>query len=68
MRAAVAAARRQEPDRPTVAVPVALPTACKRFATDVDGGLLVGADVVLRDRPGYEDLRATTDDVRKALA
>lgn len=70
MRAALAAVRRQEPSRLTVAVPVGSPRACAGLDAAVD-------DVVCLWAPGsfsavgegYEEFRATTDDeVRDALA
>jgi putative phosphoribosyl transferase len=70
MRAAVAAVRRQEPARLTVAVPVASPTACDAFAAEVDDVVCLWAPADFSAvGQGYQDLRATTDDeVRDALA
>jgi putative phosphoribosyl transferase len=70
MRAAVAAVRRQEPARLTVAAPVASPTACERFAAEVDDVVCLWApESFSAVGQGYEDFRATTDDeVREALA
>jgi predicted phosphoribosyltransferase len=70
MRAAVAAVRRQDPARITVAVPIGSPRACAALATDVD-------DVVCLSTPrsfgavgqGYTDFAATLDaEVQAALA
>ncbi|MDP9430683.1 MAG: phosphoribosyltransferase [Actinomycetota bacterium] len=70
MRAAVAAVRRQAPARLTVAVPIASPTACDRFAAQVDDVVCLWApESFSAVGQGYEDFRATTDDeVREALA
>ena len=69
MRAAAAAVRRQVPDRLTVAVPVASPTACDRFASEVDDVVCLWAPASFSAvGQGYEDFRATTDDeVRRTL-
>jgi putative phosphoribosyl transferase len=70
MRAAVEAARRQGPDRLTVAVPVASPTACEQFTTEVDDVVCLWAPTSFSAvGQGYQDFRATTDDeVCEALA
>jgi putative phosphoribosyl transferase len=70
MRAAVAAVRRQEPARLTVAVPVASPTACDAFADKVDDvACLWAPEGFSAVGQGYQDFTATTDDeVREALA
>ncbi|MDK3256854.1 phosphoribosyltransferase [Blastococcus capsensis] len=69
MRAAVAAVRRQQPARLTIAVPVASPQACARFTTEVDDVVCLWApETFSAVGQGYEDFRATTDDeVREAL-
>jgi predicted phosphoribosyltransferase len=70
MRAALAAVRRQEPARLTVAVPVAAPAVCARIAAEVDDVVCLWAppDLVAVGQ-AYEDFRATTDEeVREALA
>jgi putative phosphoribosyl transferase len=70
MRAAVAAVRRQDPARVTVAVPIGSPRACSSLEADVD-------EVVCLNAPrsfgavgqGYADFAATSDaEVRAALA
>jgi putative phosphoribosyl transferase len=69
MRAAVAAVRRQGPDRLIVAVPVASPRACEEFAAAVDDVVCLWApESFSAVGEGYADFRATTDDeVREAL-
>ncbi|WP_199589431.1 phosphoribosyltransferase [Blastococcus sp. TF02A-26] len=70
MRAAVAAVRRQQPARLTVAVPVGSPRVCTAFQDEVDDVVCLWApDSFSAVGQGYEDFRATTDDeVRDALA
>lgn len=53
-----------------MAVPVASPTACDRFTTEVDDVVCLWAPMSFSAvGEGYEDFRATTDDeVREALA
>jgi predicted phosphoribosyltransferase len=68
--AAVAALRRQEPARLTVAVPVGSPQACERVAADVDAVVCLLAPSGFRAvGQAYGDFAPTSDDdVRRALA
>jgi putative phosphoribosyl transferase len=70
MRAAVAAVRRQEPERIIVAVPIGSPTACAALAPEVDELICLSAPSSFRAvGQGYSDFSATSDDeVRAALA
>ncbi|HEX2074951.1 MAG TPA: phosphoribosyltransferase family protein [Geodermatophilus sp.] len=69
MRAAIAALRRRQPARITVAVPVGSPTACRTVAAGVDEVVCLWAppDFAAVGQ-GYRNFRPTTDDeVRAAL-
>lgn len=70
MRAAIAAVRRQRPQRLTVAVPVASPRACAEAAAEVDDVVCLWApETFSAVGQGYREFSATTDDeVREALA
>jgi predicted phosphoribosyltransferase len=70
MRAAVAAVRRQDPQRITVAVPIGSPTACAALAPEVDELVCLEAPYTFRAvGQGYADFSATSDDeVRAALS
>src|SRR4051812_6732769 len=69
MRAAVAAVRRQEPDRVIVAVPIGSPSAVQALTSQVDEVICLSAPRSFRAvGQGYVDFAATTDDqVREAL-
>jgi predicted phosphoribosyltransferase len=70
MRAAVAAVRRQEPERVVVAVPIASPTALATLAREADETVCLSAPRGFRAvGQGYQDFGETVDDeVRRALA
>jgi len=70
MRAAVAAARRQDPARITVAVPVGSPATVAELAPDVDEVVCLSSPSSFRAvGQGYADFAPTSDDeVRAALA
>ena len=68
MRAAIAAVRRRDPARLTVAVPVGSPEACRRLAHGVDVLCLWAPASFSAVSQGYERFGVTSDDeVREAL-
>jgi predicted phosphoribosyltransferase len=69
MRAAIAAVRRRDPTRLTVAVPVGSPRACHELAAVVDVRCLWAPASFSAVSQGYERFEATSDDeVRTALS
>ena len=68
MRAALAAARRQEPRRLTIAVPVGAPRACAALAPDVDELVCLDAPAAFRSvGQAYVDFGQTSDDEVRAV-